>query len=121
MFPLLKSPDVVASSSPFSVPSVAEWETLWSTWDVITMGMISPHLLYEKPIDLRHICLFYLGHIPTFLDIHLSRLLDEPNTEPDNFKVGSGPTRSAINADLCCSISSKEASTPTSTIRLNVM
>lgn len=51
------------------------------------MGMISPDLLHEKPIDLRHICLFYLGHIPTFLDIHLSRLLGEPHTEPDNFKV----------------------------------
>ena len=54
------------------------------------MGMVSPDLLYEKPIDLRHICLFYLGHIPTFLDIHLSRLLNEPHTEPENFKVSSG-------------------------------
>jgi len=42
-------------------------------------------LLHEKPIDLRHICLFYLGHIPTFLDIHLSGVLDEPHTEPENF------------------------------------
>ena len=89
MFPLLKPPEVGVSSSPFSVPSIVEWETLWSTWDVITMGMISPNLLYEKPIDLRHICLFYLGHIPTFLDIHLSMLLGEPHTEPDNFKVSS--------------------------------
>ena len=100
IFPLLKSPEGVSSSSPFSVPSVAEWETLWSTWDVITMGMISPDLLYEKPIDLRHICLFYLGHIPTFLDIHLSRLLDEPHTEPDNFKVSAGRSQSLIAADL---------------------
>ena len=94
IFPPLKSPDGVASSSHFSIPSVAEWETLWSAWDVITMGMISPDLLHEKPIDLRHICLFYLGHIPTFLDIHLSRLLDEPHTEPDNFKVSSSQSRS---------------------------
>jgi len=64
------------------------------------MGMISPHLLYEKPIDLRHICLFYLGHIPTFLDIHLSRLLGEPHTEPENFKVGSSPLRSLIDTNL---------------------
>jgi hypothetical protein len=49
--------------------------------------MIPPSMLMQKPIDLRHICLFYLGHIPTFLDIHLSKLLQEPNTEPDNFKV----------------------------------
>lgn len=85
MFPLLKSP----TEDLFSIPTIVEWETMWSTWDMITMGMISPHLLYEKPIDLRHICLFYLGHIPTFLDIHLSRLLNEPHTEPDHFKVGS--------------------------------
>lgn len=100
MFPLLKSPDRVPSSSPFSVPSLAEWETIWSAWDVITLGMISPHILYEKPIDLRHICLFYLGHIPTFLDIHLSRLLGEPHTEPENFKVSSGPSRSLIDTNL---------------------
>ena len=87
-FPLLKSPDVAASSSPFSVPTVSEWKTIWSAWDMITMEMVSPQLLYEKPIDLRHICLFYFGHIPTFMDIHLSRLLDEPHTEPENFKVG---------------------------------
>ena len=48
--------------------------------------MIPPSMLFQKPIDLRHICLFYLGHIPTFLDIHLSRLLEEPHTEPEEFK-----------------------------------
>ncbi|KAF9645796.1 DUF323 domain-containing protein [Thelephora ganbajun] len=86
-FPLLKSPDGVAYPNAFSVPSIAEWETIWSAWDMITMGMISPHLLYEKPIDLRHICLFYLGHIPTFLDMHLSKLFGEPRTEPENFRI----------------------------------
>jgi hypothetical protein len=45
--------------------------------------MIPPSMLLEKPIDLRHICLFYLGHIPAFLDIHLSRLLDEPYTKAE--------------------------------------
>lgn len=98
-FPLLKSPDAVAASTPFSIPSPAEWETIWSAWDMITMGMISPQLLYEKPIDLRHICLFYLGHIPTFLDIHLSRLLGEPHTEPDNFKVNPGLPRSFMDTN----------------------
>lgn len=92
-FPLLKPCDENALPSTFSVPSIPEWETMWSTWDMITMGMISPDMLYEKPIDLRHICLFYLGHIPTFLDIHLSRLLDEPHTEPEYFKVSSSQLR----------------------------
>jgi hypothetical protein len=99
MFPLLKSPDGVAASTAFSVPSLVEWETLWSAWDTITMGMISPELLYEKPIDLRHICLFYLGHIPTFLDIHLSRLLGEPHTEPENFQVSPGLPPSFVETD----------------------
>lgn len=50
------------------------------------MQMIPRGMLYVKPIDLRHICLFYLGHIPTFLDIHLSRLLGEGHTQPEEFK-----------------------------------
>lgn len=37
-----------------------------------TLSMIPRDLLHTKPIDLRHICLFYLGHIPGFLDIHMS-------------------------------------------------
>ncbi|KAL0069089.1 hypothetical protein AAF712_003775 [Marasmius tenuissimus] len=74
------------SSSPFGVPSIQEWENVWALWDCITLHMIPPSMLYQKPIDLRHICLFYLGHIPAFLDIHLSRLFEEPHTEPECFK-----------------------------------
>jgi hypothetical protein len=99
IFPLLSSPwgpEVAADlapekcvhpSSPFGVPSRQDWNVMWSTWDMITLRMIPPTMLFQKPIDLRHICLFYLGHVPTFLDIHLSRLLEEPNTEPEWFKV----------------------------------
>lgn len=60
---------------------------MWRVWDCVTRNMIPPSMLFQKPIDLRHICLFYLGHIPVFLDIHLSRLLNEPNTEPKEFMV----------------------------------
>jgi hypothetical protein len=49
--------------------------------------MIPEAMLFQKPIDLRHICLFYLGHIPAFQDIYLSRLFNEPHTEPVYFKV----------------------------------
>jgi L-histidine Nalpha-methyltransferase / hercynylcysteine S-oxide synthase len=101
IFPLLSSPDACNSagqlvpkknrpSSPFGVPSTQEWENLWAAWDMITLRMIPPSMLFQKPIDLRHICLFYIGHIPTFLDIHLSRLLKEPHTEPEEFKVSFG-------------------------------
>ncbi|SJL07664.1 related to TAD2-tRNA-specific adenosine deaminase 2 [Armillaria ostoyae] len=95
IFPLLSSPSdseenavgrKLFSTSPFGVPSLQDWRCLWLSWDVITRKMMPPSMLYQKPIDLRHICLFYLGHIPTFLDIHLSRLLEEPHTEPEGFK-----------------------------------
>ena len=77
------------SKTPFGVPSREDWRIMWATWDFISLKMIPQSMLYERPIDLRHICLFYLGHIPTFLDIHLSRLLQEPHTEPEEFKVRS--------------------------------
>ena len=81
-FPLLKQPSTVA----FGVPTIEDWQVMWKAWDTITLGMIPHSMLLKKPIDLRHICLFYLGHIPAFLDIHLSKLLQEPHTEPEHFK-----------------------------------
>ncbi|OBZ71212.1 hypothetical protein A0H81_08707 [Grifola frondosa] len=63
-----------------------EWHTMWAAWDFITRQMIPPSMLFQKPIDLRHICLFYCGHIPAFLSIHISKLLGEPDTEPVEFK-----------------------------------
>ncbi|KAJ3534821.1 hypothetical protein NMY22_g6757 [Coprinellus aureogranulatus] len=98
MFPLLSAPRITIAgdkqlpsssnsmTTPFSIPSRQEWTDIWNAWDFVTRKMIPTSMLHEKPIDLRHICLFYLGHIPTFLDIHLSRLLQEPHTEPENFK-----------------------------------
>ncbi|KAH7927825.1 hypothetical protein BV22DRAFT_1006204 [Leucogyrophana mollusca] len=89
MFPLLTSPEAPATvglSTKFGVPSLQDWQNMWNAWDFVTLRMIPPAMLFQKPIDLRHICLFYLGHIPTFLDIHLSRLLEQPHTEPEEFK-----------------------------------
>ncbi|BFZ56604.1 hypothetical protein PYCC9005_003651 [Savitreella phatthalungensis] len=56
------------------LPSIAEWEELWKIWDCITLKMIPDNMLLSKPIDLRNPCIFYIGHIPTFLDIHLARV-----------------------------------------------
>lgn len=56
------------SSKPgprFGVPTVQEFREMWKAWDPVTLGMIPSHLFHVKPIDLRHKCLFYLGHIPT--------------------------------------------------------
>ncbi|CAE6455059.1 unnamed protein product [Rhizoctonia solani] len=76
-----------------SIPTRSEWAEAWKVvrrltgaWDAITIGMIPQEMLHQKPIDLRHKCLFYLGHIPAFLDIHLTRLLGEKHTEPEYFK-----------------------------------
>lgn len=48
----------------FGTPSLMEYQEVWKLWDEITLGMIPQSMLLEKPIHLRHICLFYLGHIP---------------------------------------------------------
>ncbi|ODN79544.1 hypothetical protein L202_03501 [Cryptococcus amylolentus CBS 6039] len=69
------------------IPKWEEWIGLWGLWDHITLQMIPKELLHKKPIDLRHICLFYLGHIPTFLDIQLTRMTKGKHTEPEYFKT----------------------------------
>ncbi|KAG8868209.1 hypothetical protein FRB97_002624, partial [Tulasnella sp. 331] len=94
---LMKIPKV-APTTPLStqksfpsVPTLAEWSQLWALWDKITLEMIPEGMLHQKPIDLRHKCLFYLGHIPTFLDIHLTRAArriggkEQGYTEPEWF------------------------------------
>jgi formylglycine-generating enzyme required for sulfatase activity len=81
-----KTSTAVNADSWSSIPSRQEWDTLWKYWDLVTLDMIPENMLHQKPIDLRHKCLFYLGHIPTFLDIHLTRMTDGKHTEPERFK-----------------------------------
>lgn len=54
-----------------NIPTLEEWRVLWSAWDLVTLQMIPRSLLHEKPIDLRHKCLFYIGHIPTLVHVSL--------------------------------------------------
>lgn len=68
-----------------NVPTLEEWERLWSAWDLVTLQMIPQEMLHQKPIDLRHKCLFYIGHIPTFLDMLLSKAIGGSPTEPKYF------------------------------------
>lgn len=56
-----------------TVPSLEDYRGLWATWDTVTRGMIPNNEMLNKPIRLRNACIFYLGHIPTFLDIQLSK------------------------------------------------
>lgn len=72
--------------STWGMPSRSDWEQLWKAWDTVTLTMIPKKMLHEKPIDLRHICLFYIGHIPAFCDIMLARNLNEPHLN-DHFSA----------------------------------
>jgi formylglycine-generating enzyme required for sulfatase activity len=47
--------------------------------------MVPDEELLSKPIKLRNAVIFYLGHIPTFLDIHLTRATDGKPTEPASY------------------------------------
>ncbi|EEB96545.1 hypothetical protein MPER_04307 [Moniliophthora perniciosa FA553] len=68
-----------------NIPSLEEWDRLWAVWDLVTLQMIPQEMLHQKPIDLRHKCLFYIGHIPTFLDMLLSKAIGGEATEPKYF------------------------------------
>jgi formylglycine-generating enzyme required for sulfatase activity len=72
-------PDFLFSGGPSyasnAVPSLEEWRNLWSLWSMITTDMIPKEELLAKPIKLRNACIFYIGHIPTFLDLHISKAL----------------------------------------------
>ncbi|KAM0756260.1 hypothetical protein T439DRAFT_308725 [Meredithblackwellia eburnea MCA 4105] len=82
-FPLRSS--IPAGTNPYGLPSLEEWETMWKCWDSITLDIIPRSLLMTKPIPLRHIILFYLGHIPAFAGIHLCRYFSEAPFEPAHF------------------------------------
>jgi hypothetical protein len=86
-----------------NIPCPKEWKNLWKAWDLVTLQMIPEEMLHQKPIDLRHKCLFYIGHIPTyalsfppcygctltlafsFLDMLLSKSIGGSPTEPAFF------------------------------------
>ncbi|KAJ3519183.1 hypothetical protein NM208_g14225 [Fusarium decemcellulare] len=80
------------SAMPFSLvpslyatgplPTVQDWEALWKAWDSVTKDMLPHEELQEKPIKLRNACIFYLGHIPTFLDIQLTKTTGQTPTDP---------------------------------------
>ncbi|KAI9694075.1 MAG: hypothetical protein M1822_003346 [Bathelium mastoideum] len=80
MFSFSVKPDEYAKDP---VPSVGDWQNIWSAWDAVTQGMIPQDQLLSKPIQLRNACIFYIGHIPAFLDIQLTRVTGTKPTEPE--------------------------------------
>lgn len=75
-------PSAYASSA---LPTVQDWEGLWTSWDAVTRSMIPREELLDKPIKLRNACIFYLGHTPTFLDIQLNKTTKTAPTEPKQY------------------------------------
>ncbi|KAJ5433330.1 Ergothioneine biosynthesis protein 1 [Penicillium daleae] len=69
-----------------TVPTLEDFQSLWTVWDVVTKTMIPREELLSKPIKLRNALIFYLGHIPTFFDIHLTRALRGKPTDPKYYK-----------------------------------
>lgn len=49
-----------------TIPSLGDYQSLWTAWDTVTKSMIPREDLLSKPIKLRNALIFYLGHIPTF-------------------------------------------------------
>ncbi|KAL4932946.1 DUF323 domain protein [Aspergillus undulatus] len=72
------------SSHP--IPSLQDFQSQWIAWDIVTKAMIPKEELLSKPIKLRNSLIFYLGHIPTFADIHLTRALRSKPTEPKSYQ-----------------------------------
>ena len=72
--------------APKPSPSLEEFEQLWQVWDTVTRHMLPEEEILCQPIKLRNCCLFYLGHIPTFLDIHLAKATDGRPTDPSSYR-----------------------------------
>ncbi|OJD13872.1 hypothetical protein AJ78_05719 [Emergomyces pasteurianus Ep9510] len=99
----LEIPTQAAQYAADVVPSVTDFENLWKAWDMVTISMVPRDELLSKPIRLRNALVFYLGHTPTFLDIHLARATDGISTEPKHywsmFERGIDPD--VDNPELC--------------------
>ncbi|OHF02201.1 hypothetical protein CORC01_02481 [Colletotrichum orchidophilum] len=76
-------PELYASSP---CPTLDDWQALWTAWDAVTQQMLPREELLDQPIKLRNACIFYLGHIPGFLDIQLCKTTKTPPTEPAYFQ-----------------------------------
>ncbi|KAF2396540.1 hypothetical protein EJ06DRAFT_483372 [Trichodelitschia bisporula] len=84
-------------------PSLHDWQSLWAAWDTVTTGMIPNSELLSKPINLRNVCLFYIGHIPTFLAIHIARTTGKSHTQLDAYQriFERGIDPDVDNPELC--------------------
>lgn len=63
----LDLPTKASEYAAHPVPTINEWKSLWTAWDIATKSMVPREELLSQPIKLRNALIFYLGHIPTFL------------------------------------------------------
>lgn len=89
-------PVLVGNLNNATVPNITEWEQLWRYWDVVTSMINHDTMLFEQPIGLRHPFIFYLGHIPAFLDIMLTR----HKADPDVMNEHQPLTEPTVFADI---------------------
>ncbi|KAJ2342871.1 hypothetical protein GGH92_005187 [Coemansia sp. RSA 2673] len=85
---MLQQPlDLGAQSRYPTIPTLPEWQHLWSSWDTLVLHIIPRRCLHDRPIDLRHPFIFYLGHVPAFADIHMAAAENLPLTEPQSYAL----------------------------------
>ncbi len=72
--------------APGPVPTLKDWTELWAAWDAVVTHMLPEQDRLSKPIPLRNPCIFYLGHIPTFLDMHVARALNGQLVVPEQYR-----------------------------------
>ena len=110
-FSLSLDPNAFASNP---VPTLTEWKTLWTAWDVVTTQMLPETELLSKPITLRNPCIFYIGHIPTFADMQLASATDGTLVVLDHYRniFERGVDPEVEHPELCHSHSEIPSSWP---------
>ncbi|KAI1914528.1 hypothetical protein LOZ61_002196 [Ophidiomyces ophidiicola] len=78
-------PTQPAEYAPTLTPSLKSYEALWKLWDTVTTEMVPQNELLSKPISLRNALVFYLGHIPVFLDTHICNATGCKPAEPKSY------------------------------------
>lgn len=99
----IQFPTKPAEFATSPVPSLNDWRQLWISWDTVTRSMIPRDALLNKPIKLRNDLIFYLGHIPTFADIHYTKATGAKPTDPAFYRAifERGIDPDVDNPELC--------------------
>ncbi|KIW59988.1 hypothetical protein, variant [Exophiala xenobiotica] len=82
---VINFPTKPAEFAASPVPTLNDWQQLWAAWDIVTKSMVPREELLNKPIKLRNDLIFYLGHIPTFADIHVTKATAGKPTHPGSY------------------------------------